>query len=241
MKKLARLVAATAAAAFALTAGAPGAHAGPNLAPNPSFEVSVLEPASPAIVAAGQPVLPDGWAFEGVAGLFDYPDQRCIDASGSFPCRRANSGNRFIAVSDPLSGPVRQCVGQIGQCVDNPAYAAMDVAAFVYSGRPVWRNVTAIPVNGGQGYVLSAAVSWELMTEGTGAYMAVRWVDATGVPIQVDRIPTPAATPTTQHLDWTGMGGGVTAPPNAAGAILLLGHTGDAWISQVRFDDVFFG
>jgi hypothetical protein len=235
MKQLVRLAVAAALAVTGLTAGMPASQAGTNLAPNPSFEDAAVAPADPLFVATAQPWVPAGWVFEGAAGLFDYGDSRCLTASLGLPCRPANSGFRFVAISDPLSGP--ECKVN-GQCYGSDL---RQLGALAYSVTPVWRTAAAVPVSGGTDYTFSSAVRWDLATEGAGPFLQVRWVDGNGVPVSVDRVAFEPATAQTTSTGWHLIGGIAHAPANAAGAILMLGHSDDAWISSIRFDDVFFG
>jgi hypothetical protein len=230
------LAAACAAAAIALPAhAASGATAkaakvtlGPNLLPNPSFEASQAEPAPVPAYTTSQPLLPVGWAFEGVAGLFDHGQHG------------AHTGKRAVTISDPLSGPTSVC--QQKQCVANPADGPRDSARTYYSETPMWRTLQAVPVAAGKTYQVSTWVSWALVTIGVGAVTEVRWVDANGLPVGMSAGPTLVANArTSPALAWTKIAATVKAPAGARGAIVLLGHGDDTWISSITYDDAYFG
>lgn len=241
----ARLITLVAVAAATLTV-APGARAaGQNLAPNSSFEQSVFRPVvdheqfpEPQLPDGSrvrrQPILPEGWIFEGAAGLFDHAP------------RNAVSGDRIAAISDPLSTNARYCAAE-GACQDNPLRAAKAAADPVYSVDPHWRTAEPISVQAGACYVFGSWMSGELLTVGEGPAAKIRFVDAAGLPVAV--VPGPFRTqqgsetqqPPDVLLDWAYAQTEVHAPEGAAGAILMLGHSDDLWISQVRFDDVYFG
>jgi hypothetical protein len=250
-------------AAVALVCVDAPAHAGPQLMPNPGFELSqaegsvavgggvIADQPSPANGVLIQPLLPSGWAFEGSAGLFDHTDNGS-DVLGAR--RNARSGKRYAAISLPASGKKEQCVDQVSRCVENPATGPKEnTVAAVYSVNPVWRNAVPVRVNPGQAYVLSVWTSGELMTAGTRAFARVRWLSAGGTVLSL----SPEASYTVRDTDFCNAenqpGGGTpgycwrqisvtaTAPAGAATAVVLLGHSEDTWIGQVMFDDVFFG
>jgi hypothetical protein len=223
------LVAATVAPSYAAGHGkAPKVVLGRNLLPNASFEQSQFEPAPVPAYATSQPLLPTGWAFEGAAGLFDHGQHG------------AHSGKRAITISDPASGPRGVC--QNGYCVDNPANSARDGAREYYSESPMWRTLNSVPVTAGKTYQVSAWVSWTLVTIGVGATTEVRWVDASGVPVGISAGPSLLANArNSPALAWTNIAGTVKAPAGAAGAIVLLGESDDAWISGLTYDDAYFG
>ena len=215
-----------------------------NKLPNPSFEASAFGSAPDAGGAGGvwQPLLPSGWAFEGSAGLFDHADER-----GSGGLRSAHGGYRFAAISIPASGKPRVCSGVDpslpNQCAElEPVVDAEDEASLAYSVNPAWRNAEPVSVTGRSSYTLRFWAGWELVSPGAGIFAKVRWLDVSGVPIAMSNGPSKLATPiTSASLPWTKFEKTVTAPSGAASAVVLLGHTDDVFIGQVRFDDVFFG
>jgi hypothetical protein len=201
---------------------------GPNLLPNPSFEQSVFEPAPVPQYATSQPLLPVGWSFEGATGLFDHGQHG------------AHTGKRAATISDPASTPRNFC--QQKTCLDDPAAAANTGAALYYSETPMWRTQSAVPVTAGKTYQLSAWVSWSLETIGYGAVTAVRWVDASGMPVGISAGPKLLANVrNSPALTWTQISGVVTAPKGATGAIVLLGDDDGPWISSLTYDDAYFG
>src|SRR5688500_18325886 len=85
------------AASLAVTLEAEASHLGPlrypgNKLPNSSFEYGVADVTGSPIYTNSQPLLPQGWTFEGSAGLFDHSQNG------------HNSGRRMVAISDPASG-----------------------------------------------------------------------------------------------------------------------------------------
>lgn len=203
-----------------------------NLAPNPSFEQSAVGPAvtvqrqlNQVLPPEGrfkpQPVLPEGWAFEGLAGLFDHHPHVSYHGSWS------------AAISAPLSGPG----------------ADTSATSLAYTVAPHWRTLEPIAVTGGRSYTFSAAMRVVLAQQAEdpirgprGAVTKVRWLDANGVPIGVSDGPSylrTAGQPET--MNWKVQSLTVTAPAGARGAHLLLGHNDDTFISQVLFDSVVFG
>lgn len=234
--RLSTAVAAVLACALVVPASAapkakpkPKPKPGPNLLKNPGFEESALEgnpAAAPGSLA--QPVLPTGWAFEGLSALFDHsPNVK-------------RSGKRSAAISGSLSTPRTIC--QNGTCVDNPANPARDAVASTYTLTPSWRTLDPVKVTPNVRYTLTAWVGWDLMTLGHEATTKVRWIGADGRAIAetyAGRIKSDARNSTL--LRWTPISAVVTAPANAVSAHILLSHTDDAFISQVRYDDVYFG
>ena len=222
------VLAAGAALMPAHAAKAPTVALGPNLLPNPSFEASVIEPAPVPAYATSQPLLPVGWTFEGATGLFDHGQHG------------AHTGKRAITISDPASTPKTFCQQKV--CVDDPADSARTSAQEYYSETPMWRTQNAIPVTPGKTYQLSAWVSWVLETQGNGAVTAVRWVDASGMPVGFTAGPTLIADArNSPSLTWTQIHGTVTAPAGASGAVILLGDSDGPWISSLTYDDAYFG
>ena len=206
-----------------------GAHAGPNLLPNPSFEASALEPDPVEQGTLPQPVLPEGWAFEGVAGLFDH-------TPNAF-----RTGARSVAISVPASTNERYCLDP-STCAENPINGPRDAARAAYSITPVWRTLDPIAVSPGS----YTARTWAMLSVGIvgeGVTLSVRWLDASGVPIGQEVVDTrlrsdndPETTP------WFKLEGTVSPPAGAAGAHVLLGYTDDLQaIGQGLFDDAFFG
>lgn len=227
--RLQRTAAACALAALAL-AVTPGHAAGPNLLPNASFERSIVEPPAPVPPYSNpQPALPEGWAFEGAAGLFDHSQNA------------ASSGRRSAAISIPLSGKRRQCVDPAVPCVDDPTTDAKEnTAAVYYSIPPAWRNATPVTVVGSKSYTLSAFMKVALVTIGESAIMRVRWLDANGLPISISNGPKLVSAGQAGSA-WTSKTATVTSPAGARQAVVLLGHSTDSWIGQVLFDQVYFG
>lgn len=225
-----------AAAAFAALAcvassadAAPKRKPGPNLLVNPGFEDSALEgnpAAAPGSLA--QPVLPTGWAFEGLTILFDHsPNVK-------------RSGKRSAAISGSLSTP--QTVCQNGVCQANPLNPVRGATASTYTLTPSWRTLNPVAVTPGTRYTLSAYIGWDLMTQGTEATTKVRWIGANGLAIGesvAGRMKSTAQN--SALLRWTPISGVVTAPAGAVSAHVLLSHTDDAFIGQVRYDDAYFG
>jgi hypothetical protein len=214
------------------------AHAaGPNLLPNASFEASVLEPSGVPPYTSPQGMLPTGYAFEGLAGLFDH--------NGS----QAHTGNRLIGISVPASGKDDLCAGAPAPCQKNPTREVKDAAAPYVSITPFWRTLMPVPVTAGKTYKLSVWTRQTLATVLTGAITQVRWTDASGVPIgAVSKGPAciqgDAVHPLCTNADqsaWKLISGDVKAPAGAGGAIVMFGAQDDDWISQICFDDAYFG
>jgi hypothetical protein len=212
----------------AQAAKAPTVVLGANLLPNPSFEGSVFEPSPVPAYATSQPLLPVGWAFEGATGLFDHGQHG------------AHTGKRAVTISDPASTPKNFC--QQKTCVDDPAEGPRTSAQPYYSETPAWRTQNAVAVTPGKTYRLSAWVSWSLETIGYGAVTALRWVDASGMPVGFTAGPKLIADArNSPALAWTQLAGTVTAPAGASGAIILLGDSDGPWISSLTYDDAYFG
>lgn len=235
---------------LALLAGfVPEVSAGPNLLPNPGFEESVAEPVPELRGKVVQPLLPSGWAFEGL-GFFDHGTDDA-DLIG-FSAPREYDG-RFIAVGNTASLKARECStqGQTGQCIDMPTETVKSNARPWYQVNPHWRNAVPVPVTGGRGYGMHFHVNGELLTEGTGPRSAVRWLDANMLPISVSDGPGRNAsgpncldgsvsTPCPWMFLSTG-GPTLVAPANARFAVVMFGHSSDISIGQARFDNVLFG
>ena len=231
--RLATAVAATAVVALSVTpavAAKPKPQKpGPNLLVNAGFEDSAFE--GNAAVAKGslaQPVLPTGWSFEGASALFDHsPNVK-------------RSGKRSAAISGSLSTPRTIC--QNGTCAENPANGPKDTLAPTYSLTPAWRTLDPVKVKAKTRYTLTAYVGWDLMTFGTAASTKVRWLGADGRVIsQVTAASIKSNPRNSALLRWTKISGVVTAPAGAVSAHVLLSHGDDLFISQVRYDDVYFG
>lgn len=201
------------------------ASANVNLLPNPSFEYGVADVTAQPQYTNSQPMLPAGWAFEGSAGLFDHSQNV------------RHTGRRSAAISIPASGKRRMCdlQGAGGPCVDNPAQGAKDGARQYFSVNPAWRTLLPVNVSQGQTYTLKSYVAGELVTAGEGAFLGVRWYTG-DVPIGYSQYGPVGVTTV-----WAQIGSTFTAPAGANKAHILLGHSDDTWIGQVRFDDVCFG
>jgi hypothetical protein len=232
--------------AVALAAGVVGASGavaapklGPNLVVNPGFEQSTSDEAT----ANGIPVLPVGWTVEGATILFDYNQ------------RAGHTGKRSAVISGSLA-PGRQFCDASGAiatggytCVANPAAgpksSANDAATNAVSVRPFWVSQTAIPVTAGKKYRFSMwsfrpSLDPNAGVNGEGATSKVRWVDASGLTVKV--VDGPSAVKTAKReLTYRLTSADLVAPPGAAGAKLLLGHT-DYFVTsaQVAFDDIAF-
>lgn len=226
------------------------ASAAANKLLNAGFESSVLEPPGFGGILTS-PVLPTDWVFEGSAGLFDHGDDRAdvIDFSPERKCFGSSEcGGRFIAISIPASTNKEVCDANTG-CVDNPAELVKEATKGAYQINPHWRNAVPVTVSAGSTYTLSFWLSGELITEGEGATTSVRFYDFLGVPISLVQGPQRRASAavclnassSTQPCPWAKLSATMVAPQNAASAVVLLGHTSDLFIGQVRFDSVFFG
>ena len=213
----------------AQAAKAPTVVLGANLLPNPSFEASVFEPAPVPAYATSQPLLPVGWTFEGATGLFDHGQHG------------AHLGKRAASISAPQSTRRNVCA-DAAHCADDPADGPRTSVQQYYSEMPAWRPQNAVPVTPGKTYQLSAWVSWTLETIDYGAVTAVRWVDASGMPVGFTAGPKLIATArNSPALTWTQIAGTVTAPAGASGAVILLGDSDGQWISSLTYDDAYFG
>lgn len=226
-----RPLAFAAAAAAALLAFGPGsAQAGPNLLPNGDFEESAIEPAAPLAGKQPQPLLPTGWAFEGAAGLFDHS-----------PHGGSGGSARAAGISIPAGGKRSICGPEVG-CHTNPTNGAKDEVSKTFSVNPAWRNALPVPVRAGTSYTLAFDLSWNIVTEGEGAFGKVRWLSSTG---QVVGVSTPVLVRSNAtnnvYRGWGRVSGAATAPAGATSAVVLLGATDDVFISQVLFDKAFFG
>lgn len=212
------------AAPFAARAG------GPNLLPNPGFEESAFEAGPVSQGTLPQPLLPAGWAFEGLAGLFDHtPNEH-------------HAGARAAAISIPASTNNEYCVTQVATCAQNPLNLARDTARVAYSVTPHWRTLEPVGVAPAQAYRLSAFVKMSIVTVGEGATLGVRWLDASGVPISYKEfVRRPMTSNDPDVTSWIAVSGTAVAPAGAASAHILLGHTDDLWIGQIIYDDVSFG
>ena len=197
---------------------------GPELAPNTSFEDS---PTDPTGDASRQPLLPTGWIFEGAAGLFDHSENGF------------HTGKRMAGISVPASTPRQLCPQT---CVPNPTNEVKDVTAKYYSVTPYWRTQNAVPVTAGTTYRFQVWTAMDLATiDVGGAVTKVRWLDSSGLPLSETggpkNIQTPSDPPQTV---WELITKNVTAPADATGAIIMLGSADDAFISQIKYDDVSF-
>jgi hypothetical protein len=209
--------------------------AGPNLVPNPSFEVAQ----SDAAVDHGVPVPPVGWTFEGATIVFDYRSD-----SG-------RTGNHHIAVSGSLAPGREICDASTGtyKCVANPAASVAGLVtetSLPYSSiRPFWISAAAIPVAAGHTYrfgmySLRPSLDPNAGVDGEGPVSKVRWVDASGSTVKV--VDGPQALKTAKReLGYRFSTLDVVAPAGAVGAKLMLGHSDYTVTSaQVAFDDISF-
>jgi hypothetical protein len=213
----------------AQAAKAPTVVLGANLLPNPSFEASVFEPAPVPAYATSQPLLPVGWSVEGATGLFDHGQHG------------AHKGQRAATISAPQSTRRNVCA-DAAHCADDPADGPRASVQQYYSETPAWRTQNAVAVTPGKTYQLSAWVSWSLQTIDYGAVTAIRWVDASGMPVGYSAGPKLIADArNSPALTWTQIAGTVTAPAGASGAIILLGDNDGQWISSLTYDDAYFG
>jgi hypothetical protein len=208
---------------------------GPNLAPNPSFEVSSQD----AATQNGIPVMPVGWSFEG-AGVSDYNQ------------RGGHTGARNVQISGAYGGGRQVCDHSVDgseRCAPNPAYAQThqvdEQLAPTYSIRPFWVTESAVPVTAGKTYRFSVwAIRPSLAPDagvvGEGAETRVRWVDAAGNGISVVNGASLVKGPKRQ-LGFKLISADLKAPAGAAGAVLMLGHTDYSHTgAAVAFDDVSF-
>lgn len=197
--------------------------------PNAGFEDGVNKTAAQGI---DQPLLPVGWAFEGVAALFDHsPHEK-------------KSGRYSAAISIPASGKPRVCADPPVGCHPlDPVNAAKETAATAYSVSPAWRPALPVNVAAGGRYIVSGWMAWQLASidEG-GALVRVRWLDGNGVPLRtVTALKRIARTQLeSENLNWTHFAVAVVAPPGAAKAIPLFGAADDVFLTKVNYDDVSF-
>ena len=229
-----RSLAATAVALLAVGAQMPSHALGANKLPNASFEQSALEPAPVPPYTQPQPILPTGWVFEGVAGLFDHSPNDW------------KTGHRSATISIPASGKSKFCADPpVGCPSPNPAdplNIAKAQAALVYSVQPCWRNQANITVNGSTSYTLSMWTRLTLATINEGVFTRVRWLDANGVPISIGLGPSHRITNVNDvDTGWLFKSSTLTSPPSAKFAVVMFCATDDDWISNLRFDDVYFG
>lgn len=229
-----KLVITSALAGALLFALAPAEATHVNLLPNSSFEQTPVPPAVVSL-AFNQPIIPTGWAFEGSAGLFDhYPA-----GSGG---RTAHSGARGIAISIPASGRRQICVDPSIPCQNNPANPVKDATDHVYTVTPHWRTLDPVAVSAGATYRLSFWTQLDFVTLGEGAVSKVRWLNSMGVPISETNGPTRRVQFVQETTTpWEQLSATMIAPTGATRAHVLLGHSDDTWLGQVRFDDAFFG
>jgi len=208
---------------------APDAGAvGPNLLPNASFEDGVNDVAAQGV---DQPLLPVGWAFEGAAGLFDHsPHER-------------KTGRYSAAISIPAGGKRKVCYDAPVGCHDNvPLNTVKDTVATAYTTNPAYRPVYPVPVAAGKRYVVSGWFMWTLASIGEGGVLVrVRWLDANGAPIRIDRAFVRTSVERDQEvLNWKSFSATLTAPTGAVQAVPLFGANDDVFISKINYDDVSF-
>ena len=208
---------------------APDAGAvGVNLLPNASFEDGVNDVSAQGI---DQPLLPVGWAFEGAAGLFDHsPHER-------------KTGRYSAAISIPAGGKRKVCYDPPVGCHDNvPLNTAKDTAATAYSVNPAYRPLHPVQLSATRRYEVSGWFMWTLASIGEGgALVRVRWLDANGAPIRIDRAFVRTSVVRDQEvLNWTYFTAIVTAPAGATHAVPLFGANDDVFISKINYDDVSF-
>lgn len=206
------------------THGGPAVVYSGNKLPNSSFEFGVGDVTASPQYTNSQPMLPQGWVFEGAAGLFDHSQND------------HHTGRRMAAISIPLGGKPRVC--DAGPCVDNPATGPKQAVATHYTVNPAWRTALPVPVSAGASYAFKVWAARSFVTTGAGAFIAVRWLNGSA-PSGYQVLATLA--PAGEFTSWTLLSGSVTAPAGATQAHILLGHTDDTWVGQVMFDDVCFG
>lgn len=225
-------LAAIALAAIFVTMLAPPSHAGANLLKNGGFESSAIEPVPQLAGKQPQPLLPTDWAFEGAAGLFDHSPH-----GGAY-----GSSSRAAGISAPLGGKRSICGPEPIGCNANPTNGAKDTVSTTYSVNPAWRNALPVNVAAGATYTLAFDLAWNLATEGEGAFGAVRWLNSTGTVIKVSTpIVVRSTASTSVARDWGRVSATTVAPAGATTAVVLLGATDDIFISQILFDNAFFG
>lgn len=206
----------------------PAAGTGPNLVANPGFEESQFEPVS----VTGQPVLPTSWTVEGATLLFDHSQNVYKD------------GKRGAAISGALGGGRQICDGSSGSqvCNPNPAQAITAEAEL----RPAWATDAEIPVQAGKTYrfstfVIMPSLNPDAGVPGEGAETRVRWLAEGGEELVTVDGPQLINVPGKRVLGWKQITADLVAPPGAAGAQLLLGHTDYTTTStQVAYDSVEF-
>ena len=204
------------------------ANPGPNLVVNPSFEESQFEPVS----ASGQPILPVGWTVEGATLLFDHSQNVYKD------------GRRGAAISGALGGGRQICDGSSGSqvCNPNPAQAVTQELPL----RPWWVTEAPIEVKAGTTYQFSTfaimpSLNPDAGVPGEGAATQVRWLDADGNELVTVDGPSLINEPGKRVIGWKLITADLVAPPGAAGAQLLLGHSDYTTTStQVAYDVVEF-
>ena len=217
-----------AAAVTASSVSAAPANLGPNLVANPSFEESQFEPVS----VTGQPVLPTAWTVEGATILFDHSQNVYKD------------GRRGAAISGALGGGKQICDGSSGgqMCNPNPAQPATSEVPL----RPWWVTEAPIEVQAGKTYhfstfVIMPSLNPDAGVPGEGAATQVRWLAADGLELVTVDGPSLINEPGKRVIGWKQISADLVAPPGAAGAQLLLGHSDYTTTStQVAYDVVLF-
>lgn len=225
MPRIARAAIALTLATIAL--GLAPSQAATNLAPNPGFE------RAPVDVVPGQPLLPEGWAFEGAAILFDHSQNV------------KRTGIRAAAISGSLSGKRRIGLPEPIGFQQNPVNPVKDATDHVYSTTPCWRTLEPVDVQANRDYTLRVWTQQHVVTAlaDFGAVTRIRWVNANGVPLgDVEGPARPWRTGDSDTVPtmWEQIAKEVRSPAGAAGAVLLLCQADDVWISQVVYDDVEF-
>ena len=223
---------------LAAASGASAKHAaGPNLVVNASFEEGVIDAAGP--VAAELPLLPVGWAVEGLTVLHDYTP------------KAFRTGKRAAIISGALGGGQKVCDHSNGlNCVDNPLHGPMkpvdDEALKRWSLRPFWVTAAAIAVKEGSTYRFSVwaqrpSLDPNAGVDGHGAATKIRWFGADGAVVAVSDGPAHLKDPKRRDIGWKLISADVVAPKGAVGAKLMLGHSDYSHTgAQVAFDDVAF-
>ncbi len=225
-------VAVASAVTWASVAAAAPPKLGPNLAPNPSFELSQFETGPVAPGSLAQPLLPTGWTVEGATILFDHSPNAFHD------------GKRGAAISGALGGGRQICDGSSGtqRCTPNPAPSATSAVP----ARPFWKSQAPVPVTAGTKYRFGV---WTIMPSfnpdagvpGEGVSTRVRWTGANGAVLSTVDGPSLLKGPK-RILGWKRISADLVAPKGATGAVLLLGHSDYTTTStQVVFDEVSFG
>ncbi|HUR50404.1 MAG TPA: hypothetical protein VMY88_12870 [Acidimicrobiales bacterium] len=204
------------------------ANLGPNLVSNPSFEESQFEPLS----VSGQPILPVDWTVEGATILFDHSQNVYKD------------GRRGAAISGALGGGSQICDGSSGaqMCNPNPARPVTQELSL----RPWWVTDAPIEVKAGATYHFSVfaimpSLNPDAGVPGEGVATQVRWLAADGSELVTVDGPSLINQPGKRVIGWKQISADLVAPPGAAGAQLLLGHSDYTTTStQVAFDSVVF-